>query len=206
LLDIPAAALEIEQRMVGRLVDEIHAGRRVMTGYIGEDLRRGVIPSELVTAERLLPLLANELMLGNARYIGIRIQTSEPIPAVRPPKVERVPPPELATLTDPDEPAVAKPPAKSTRSKPKTARPALPRGPREAWDWSELAELLEAEKPEFKDWAAFVRYCQTHVQRPDKRPRGEDPETKTVIEAIERHSLQNHVKIRGANDNEAESS
>jgi hypothetical protein len=115
LLDVPTAALEIEQRMVGRLVDEIHASGRVMT-FIREDLRRVAFPSELVTAKSLLPLSGGELKLANgALYIGIRIQTSKPIPEVQPSRIEPVSPPVFT------QPLTATEPSTSAKSPPEPA-------------------------------------------------------------------------------------
>jgi hypothetical protein len=96
-------------------------------------------------------------------------------------------------------------PSPSRESKTKAARPRLRRGHPETWNWEELAEFLE-EQPPFEDWTAFVKFGQTSVQRFHKGPRGDDPETSTVLDAIERHSLQGYAKIRGVNYSDDESS
>jgi len=91
------------------------------------------------------------------------------------------------------------PKAASIKAKPKTPRPPLPRGPREEWDWQELAEYLKQEQCVYNSFAEFVVVCQTEVQRRKHGPRGDSPDTTTVIEAIRRHDLQKYAKIRGVN-------
>jgi hypothetical protein len=220
-------AEKIRRHIGDRIVKAVHAGQLVVTGRSASDLevvRR--IPANLVTADEIWSWLrSGEMTIYGQRYVDARIEQPEPPGAAQdaPPEAASPPPvdagtaeaatslPEPGALTDLID-IEAKPEATSidteqppAGAKPeKAALPALPRGPRETWDWKELAEFLK-EQDVFNSWADFVKFCQTSVQHIDDRPRDADPDTTVVTRAIKRHGLQNYAKIRGVNYSDDES-
>jgi hypothetical protein len=77
IIQIANEARDIERRMVEGLVKAIRSGRRTVTGLVGPDLRRVTIPAEVITVQLLLPLDRDELTVGDACLICVRIQVPE---------------------------------------------------------------------------------------------------------------------------------
>jgi hypothetical protein len=72
--DVLNEATELENRMLKRLVEAVHAGRCSVKGRVGPDLHLIKIPADLITPERLLPLGSDSLKLGDSLYIGVRVE------------------------------------------------------------------------------------------------------------------------------------
>jgi hypothetical protein len=165
-------AQKIEQRMVARIVEAIHAGQYAVKGHIGPDLRPVTIPANLITAERLLPLHSDELTVGDARYasdmryFGIELHRA------------------LDNITEP--PPLVDPPQQRPKTQPLAQNKGGSPG---VWDWEDVLARLKQEHRSFQTRTNFQEWLRNNVRRSDARPRGDGPEMRTVRQAIRRYKL-----------------